>query len=251
MSDLPLFGQLSSIDTRVLKADCHTCKLNGICLPKTLSEADTQKLDQIVVRRRRVYQGEYLYRMNAPFKNLFAIRQGHFKTRDYSGGGKQQITGFQMAGELLGLDAIDTGYFQRDAVALHDSEVCEIPFDLLSGLFSQMPTLRRHFHRILSRQITLEQKAMLLLGPMRAEQRFAAYIITLSGRYAKRGLSPTHFELSMPREDIANYLGLTVETISRIIFKFRHLGWLTIEKRAVSLLDVDALTLAASGSNSQ
>ena len=137
--------------------------------------------------------------------------------------GEAQITGFQMAGELLGMDAISADRHHCDAVALEDSEVCEIPFAHLQDLFGQVPALLRHFHRIMSQEITREQNVMLLLGNMRAEQRFAVFLINLSARYAARGYSSTRFQLRMSREDIGNYLGLTIESISRLLSRFRKL----------------------------
>ena len=121
------------------------------------------------------------------FTNLYAIRLGHFKTFQVSPAGEQQVTGFQMAGELLGMDAISTEHHHCDAMALEDSEVCEIPFARLEELFGTIPSLLHHFHRMMSQEITREQNVMLLLGNMRAEQRFAAFLINLSSRYAARG----------------------------------------------------------------
>src|ERR1035437_2134603 len=175
-----------------------------------LDDEDINRLDQIIGRRNRVLRDESLYRMGDPFRSLYAIRFGHFKTFQINPSGEQQITGFQMAGELLGMDAISADRHHCDAVALEDSEVCEIPFTQLEELFGQIPTLLHHFHRLMSQEITREQNVMLLLGNMRAEQRFAAFLINLSSRYAARGYSSNSFQLRMSREDIGNYLGLTI-----------------------------------------
>jgi CRP/FNR family transcriptional regulator len=152
-----------------------------------------------------------------------------------------------MAGELLGMDAISGDRYRCDAVALEDSEVCEIPFANLQELFGQLPTLLRHFHRIMSSEITREQNVMLLLGNMRAEQRFAVFLVNKSARYAARGYSPTSFQLRMSREDIGNYLGLTIESISRLLSRFKKMGLLTIAKREVTLLDLARLKAMAAG----
>jgi len=144
------------------------------------------------------------------------------------------------------MDAI-SGDHQCGAVALEDSEVCEIPFARLEELFGQMPTLLHHFHRIMSQEITREQNVMLLLGNMRAEQRFAAFLVNLSSRYAARGYSPTSFQLRMSREDIGNYLGLTIESISRLLSRFKKQGWLKVDKRDVQLLDPAMLKALAAG----
>lgn len=211
-----------------------------------LDDADMNRLDQIIGRR-RVARGETLYRVNDPFKHLYAIRVGHFKSYQINMDGSQQITGFQMAGELLGMDAISTDQHHCNVAALEDSEVCEIPFHQLEELFGVIPTLLRHFHRMMSQEITREQNVMLLLGNMRAEQRFAAFLINLSSRYAARGYSSTCFQLRMSREDIGNYLGLTIESISRLLSRFKKLGWLRVDKREIQLLDPVRLKALAAG----
>jgi CRP/FNR family transcriptional regulator len=185
--------------------------------------------------------------MGDPFQNLYAIRFGHFKTCHMNPSGEQQITGFQMAGELLGMDAISGDHHHCDAIALEDSEVCEIPFARLEELFGHIPTLLRHFHRMMSQEITREQSVMLLLGNMRAEQRFAVFLVNLSSRYAARGYSSTNFQLRMSREDIGNYLGLTIESISRLLSRFKKQGWLKVDKREVELIAPAKLKALAAG----
>ncbi len=207
-----------------------------------------QRLDQLIQQRRKVSKGGHLYRMNDPFANLYAVRLGHFKTFQVNAGGEQQVTGFQMAGELLGMDAISTEAHQCHAVALEDSEVCEIPFLRLEELFSKVPSLLRHFHRIMSQEITREQSAMLLLGNMRADCRLAAFLVNLSSRYATRGYSSSCFQLRMSREEIGNYLGLTIESISRLLSKFKKQGLVRVDNREIELLDMVNLRLLATGS---
>ena len=237
----------TKINLLVLKASCANCSMHLLCLPMGLDNAEINKLDDIIGRRRRVLRDENLYRMDDAFKNLYAIRLGHFKTYQINPSGEQQITGFQMAGELLGMDAIGTARHHCGAIALEDSDVCEIPFSRLEELFSHIPTLLHHFHRIMSQEITREQNVMLLLGNMRAEQRFAVFLVNLSARYAARGYSPNSFQLRMSREDIGNYLGLTIESISRLLSRFKKQGWLTIDKREVHLLDLLRLKAMAAG----
>jgi len=205
------------------------------------------RLDKIIGRRRKVARDDYLYRMGDSFTNLYAVRVGHFKTCQINAGGEQQITGFQMTGELLGMDAISTDRHHCNAVALEDSEVCEIPFPRLEELFGTMPTLLRHFHRMMSQEITREQSVMLLLGNMRAEQRFAAFLVNLASRYMARGYSSTSFQLRMSREDIGNYLGLTIESISRLLSKFKKQGLLKVNNREIELLDLTLLKAMAAG----
>ncbi len=237
----------NSISIHSLRSSCSTCSMHQLCLPMGLGESDMQRLDQIIGRRRKVPKDSLLYRMDDPFTNLYAIRLGHFKTYQVSAGGEQQITGFQMAGELLGMDAISTDRHHCDAMALEDSEVCEIPFSRLEELFGTIPTLLHHFHRMMSKEITREQNVMLLLGNMRAEQRFAAFLVNLASRYAARGYSSTEFQLRMSREEIGNYLGLTIESISRLLSRLKKQGLLRVANREIELLDPERLRAIAAG----
>jgi CRP/FNR family transcriptional regulator len=226
------------------KGHCSGCSLQSICLPTGLGESDTNRLDGIIARR-RVPRDSMLYRMGDPFTNLYAIRLGHFKTHQLSADGIEQISGFQMAGELLGMDAISTDQHNCYATALEDSEVCEVPFARLERLFVEIPTLLRHFHRTMSQEITRDQYAMLSLGNMLADQRFAAFLVNLSSRYKARGYSQSRFQLRMSRQEIANYLGMTIESISRLLSKFKKMAWIDVDKREIQLLDLDALRLLA------
>jgi CRP/FNR family transcriptional regulator len=236
-----------ALTVNALRASCSTCSMHQLCLPMGLGENDMDRLDKIIGRRRKVARDDYLYRMGDTFTNLYAVRVGHFKTCQINAGGEQQITGFQMTGELLGMDAISTDRHHCNAVALEDSEVCEIPFPRLEELFGTMPTLLRHFHRMMSQEITREQSVMLLLGNMRAEQRFAAFLVNLASRYTTRGYSSTNFQLRMSREDIGNYLGLTIESTSRLLSKFKKQGLLKVNNREIELLDLTMLKAMAAG----
>jgi CRP/FNR family transcriptional regulator len=180
--------------------------------------------------------------MGDPFVNIFAVRSGHFKTYQINAEGVEQITGFQMSGDFLGMDAISAEFHPSFAVALEDSELCEIPFARLETLFSEMPTLLHHFHRSLSQEISREQSSMLLLGNLPADQRFASFLVNVSLSYRERGYSPTRFVLRMTRQDIGNYLGLTIESISRLLAKFSRIGWIRVKQREIELLDLPGLT---------
>jgi CRP/FNR family transcriptional regulator len=225
---------------------CSSCSLHQLCLPTGLGDPEMHRLDRIVTRR-RVPRDSNLYRMGDPFTNLYAIHLGHFKTHQLSTDGAEQVTGFQMAGELLGMDAISTDRHHCGAVALEDSEVCEIPFARLQELFIEIPALLRHFHRTMSQEITRDQSVMRLLGNMRAEQRFAVFLVNLSTRYVARGYSSTSFRLRMSREDIGNYLGLTIESISRLLAQFKRQGWLQVDKREIVILEPQTLKALAAG----
>lgn len=245
-SPIPSPAELA-VNVNALRKSCAGCSMHQLCLPMGLDDIDINRLDQIIGGRRRVPAGDTLYKAGDPFRNLYAVRFGHFKTSQINAFGGTQITGFQMAGELLGMDAISTERHHCDAVALEDSEVCEIPFSRLEELFAHVPALLRHFHRIMSQEITREQNVMLLLGNMRAEQRFAVFFVNLSARYAARGYSPHSFHLRMSREDIGNYLGLTIESISRLLSRFKKQELIQIDKREVTLLDPARLKALASG----
>jgi len=250
LATLPITPSHPTIAIADLKARCSSCSMHQLCLPMGLGDEDMQRLDQIISRRRRVARNETLYRMGDPFTNLYAIRLGHFKTSQIDSGGREQITGFQMAGELLGMDAISTDVHHCDGVALEDSEVCEIPFARLEELFGHIPTLLHHFHRIMSKEITREQGVMLLLGNMRADQRFAAFLINLSSRYGTRGYSTTQFQLRMSREEIGNYLGLTIESISRLLSRFKKQNLLSVKNREIEILHLSRLKAIAAGTES-
>jgi CRP/FNR family transcriptional regulator len=185
--------------------------------------------------------------MNDQFRKIYAIRFGHFKTYQMNTRGERQINGFQMPGELLGLDAIGSEHHHCSATALEDSEVCEIPFDKLELLFADMPALLRHFHRVMAQEITREQNAMLLLATMRADQRMAVFLTNISARQAARGYSSVSFQLRMMREEVGNYLGLTIESVCRLLSLFRKSGLVRVTNREVEILDPVRLRELANG----
>ena len=236
------------VNIQALKS-CAACSMHQLCLPMGLEDADIVRLDQIIGRRRRLARDERLYQVGEPFRNLYAVRFGHFKTFQVNAAGEAQITGFQMAGELLGMDAISADRHHCNAVALEDSEVCEIPFSSLEQLLGNMPTLLRHFHRMMSQEITREQSVMLLLGNMQATQRFAAFIVNLASRYEARGYSGSNFQLRMSREEIGNYLGLTIESVSRLLSKFKKEGWLRVSNREIEILQPAKLKAITAGTD--
>ncbi|HXU92198.1 MAG TPA: fumarate/nitrate reduction transcriptional regulator Fnr [Gallionella sp.] len=224
-----------------LKIACSNCNLRELCLPVGLSEDEMQLLDEISHLKRGYARGDYLYRSGDKFQALYAIHSGSFKTQVLHEDGREQVTGFQMVGEIIGLDAISTEHHTCDAVALEDSEVCELPFDKLEALSREMPSLQRHLHKIMSREIVRDQGIMLLLGSMRAEERLAAFLLNLSQRFAARGLSPTSFQLRMSRREIGSYLGLKLETVSRAFSHFQEDGLISVKVRSVEILDLPRL----------
>lgn len=237
----------SRLPPRAQVANCASCAMNDRCLSTGLSEAGAGRFDRIVARRRRVDRGERLFSVGEPFKYLYAVRFGQFKAFRLTRAGGQQVTGFHMTGDVLGLDAIGAERHHSTAVALEDSAICEIEFSRLDALFVELPEMRRHFHRLMSREIMREQDAMMFLGSMMAEQRLALFLLNQGKLYAARGYSPVAFQLRMSREDIGNYLGLTIESVSRLLMRFREKGWLRVEQREVVLLDSASFEALASG----
>ncbi len=215
--------------------------MQELCLPAVVSDQDLDRLENILSKRIRIARGESLYRAGDVFSSLFAVRLGHFKTVYSESPATKQIIGFQMSGEILGMEGISRPRHKCSALALEDSEVCEIPYSRLESLLSELPSLQSHFHRMMSREIGREYQVMLLLGSMSADQRVAAFLLNLSRRYEARGFSSLHFVLRMTREDIGNYLGLTIESVSRVFSRFKKNDWIEGSLRDVKILDLKAL----------
>ncbi len=224
-----------------LRAACSTCGLVELCLPLGLSAAEIGRIDAIVRRRRKVRKNEALYHAGAVCRALYAVRVGFFKTRDPESSGSCRVFGFHMAGELLGLDGIAGGSHTCEAVALEDSEVCEVSFEDLEVLSRELPALQKRFHQILSREIQRDHQIMRLLTCKTAEQRLAVFLLDLSERYHSRGYSPSSFHLRMSREEIGSYLGLQLETVSRLFSNFRKRGLIEVDRRHLTLIDFPEL----------
>lgn len=231
----------SSLNIKSLKVACSNCSLAELCLPLGLPDEELGQLDLLIDQRHSLKRGEHLYRAGAPFESLYAIRRGFFKTHALTEDGREQVTGFHMTGEIMGVDAISTDKHACHATALEDSEVCEIPFTRLENLIRQIPALQRHFHRIMSREIVRDQSVMMLLGNMRAEERVAAFLLNLSQRNAARGYSATSFHLRMTREEIGSFMGLKLETVSRTFSKLQEEGYISVDKKRVDINDMAKL----------
>ena len=228
-------------DLARLKTACSNCSLRELCMPVGLSVEEMSKLDDLVFVRRSIKRGEHLFRVGEPFDSLYAARTGFFKTKLLLEDGREQVTGFHMAGELMGMDGIGTEKHTCDSVALEDSEVCVIPFERLEGLSREVEALQHHFHKVMSREIVREHSVMMLLGSMRAEERLAAFLLNLSQRLSTRGYSPTEFILRMTREEIGSYLGLKLETVSRVFSKFQEEGLIAVQQKNIRILDPQRL----------
>jgi CRP/FNR family transcriptional regulator, anaerobic regulatory protein len=236
-----VLGSSGPITISSITSNCADCSMHELCLPAAVSDEDLDRLETIMSKRTRIERGSSLYRSGEVFSSLYAVRLGHFKTVYSEGPAAKQITGFQMSGEILGMEGIGQVRHKCSAIALEDSEVCEIPYGRLESLLTEMPSLQAHFHRMMSREIEREHQVMLLLGSMSADQRVAAFLLNLSKRYEARGFSSSHFVLRMTREDIGNYLGLTIESVSRVFSRFKKNDWIEGSPRDVKILDRGAL----------
>ena len=233
--------QTSTVTAKSIKVACSNCNLRELCMPMGLSETELNRIDDLVAVRRKVKRGTPLFSDGEKFTNLFAIRTGFFKTSVASEDGRDQVTGVQMAGEVMGLDGIVNDFHTCDAIALEDAEVCVMPFDRIEELSREVIALQRHVHKIMSREIVRENSVMLLLGSMRAEERLAAFLLNLVQRLHARGFSQNELVLRMTREEIGSYLGLKLETVSRTFSKFAEDGIVEVKQRYVRIIEPEAL----------
>lgn len=240
------------IDVRYPRTACSACDLRDLwCLPIGLKGEEFYQLDSIINRRKKIRRGEHLYRAGESFRSLYALRTGFFKTIFLSESGREHVTGFHMTGELLGLDAISNDNHCCNAVALEDSEICEIPFHALEHLCREIPALQRQFHKIMSREISRDQTLIVLLSSMNADERLATFLLNLSQRFGARGYSPTQFHLRMTRGEIGSYLGLKLETVSRTLSKFQDDALISVQHKQLVLHDLARLKQLVESSRSK
>lgn len=229
------------MDAHTIKVACSSCNLRELCLPMGLNADEMVKLDRVISTRKRIKRGAALFNVGDKFTALYAVRSGFFKTCVTTADGRDQVTGFQMTGEIIGMDGIVSDHHSCDAVALEDAEVCIMPFDQVEALSREFTTLQHHVHKILSREIVRDHSVMLLLGSMRAEERLAAFLLNLVQRLHARGFSQSEFVLRMTREEIGSYLGMKLETVSRTFSKFAEDDIIDVKQRHVQIKNVDAL----------
>jgi len=229
------------VTTTEIKTACSQCNLRELCLPFGLDPREVDQLDELVGARRKIKRQQHLYRSGDGFEAIYAIRAGSFKTDVILEDGRDQVTGFQMTGEVLGLDGISTEHHSCNAIALEDSEVCVIPFSRLEELSRQVESLQHQFHKIMSREIVRDHGVMMLLGSMRAEERLAAFLLNMSQRFTARGFSPSEFHLRMTRDEIGSYLGLKLETVSRAFSRFQEEGLVAVQQKHIRILDTPGL----------
>ncbi|HEX7270897.1 MAG TPA: helix-turn-helix domain-containing protein [Casimicrobiaceae bacterium] len=224
-------------DVSLKSGQCTLCNLRQQCLPTGMDALSLADLQEAAQGRRKIRRGEVLYQAGDSFRAIYAVWLGFFKSYAVTEDGRGQITGFQMGGDILGLDGIDTAVHTLTVMALEDSEVCVFPYAQLGPASSHGHALQHQVHRAMSREIVREHNVMMLLGTMRAEERVATFLLNLSTRFAARGYAGAEFNLRMTREEIGSYLGLKLETVSRILSKFQEAGLIATRNRYVRLLD--------------
>ncbi len=234
---MPTRKQEKVVSLKDITVACQACSLNEICLPVGIENEDMERLDAIIDRKRPLARGDHLFQIGDHFRSVYAVRSGSLKTYATSEDGQEQIMGFHLPGELVGLDAIANGIHPLAAKALETTSICEIPFDSFESLSNQLPSLQHQMLRVMSQEIHNDEQNMLTLGQRSAEERLAAFLISLSNRYRRRGFSSTQFNLTMSRGDIGNYLGLALETVSRLFTRFQSEGLLKVERRNIELID--------------
>ena len=227
-----------------IKTLCSSCHLKDLCLPCGLTGNDVERLDGLMFGRRRVKMGQALYHEGEKFNFIYAVRSGTFKSSLTLKDGREQVSGFHMAGELMGLDGVAHGNHASTATALEDAEVCAIPYANLAELSAGNAALQHVVSKMMSREIVREHSLMMLLGSMNAEERLAAFILNISQRMKARGYSASEFHLRMSRAEIGSYLGMKLETVSRTFSAFQQQRLLEVDKKHIRILDLEGLTRA-------
>ncbi|PIE43762.1 MAG: Crp/Fnr family transcriptional regulator [Gammaproteobacteria bacterium] len=224
-----------------VSSSCNLCSLGHLCLPIAINQADIGQLDDVIKQGKVVDRGDHIFHEHGPFKSCFTVRSGSIKTYTVTEEGEEQVTGFYLPGEIIGLDSMTTDLYSCSAKALEKSSVCEIPFEQFEELATKIPTLQHHFFQLMSKEIQESRKLTMLLSKNTAEERIASLILSLSERFKRRKLSPTQFRLPMPRNDIGNYLGLAVETVSRAFTRFQKTGLISVQGRELTINDIQGL----------
>lgn len=225
---------------------CSDCRLAGLCLPEGLSPSQMEMINQLIDTRPVLDKGEYLYRLQQPFSAIYAVRSGCVKTVTLSPSGEENITGFYLPGDIIGLDGISGKKYNNSALAIETSSLCQISFDRIESLGNQLPDMMRHVVNIISREIVTDQHHMAVLSRNKAEEKLAAFLVSLSSRYQRQNLSSQEWIFPMSRGDIANYLGLTNESVSRAFKRLQDQNIIHINKRQITINHYDQLVAATS-----
>ena len=234
-------SSLKRIDVDHLKVSCKECNLRELCFPHGMDDEELSNMDAVVEQPKPLHKNDFLYRDGDSAVAIYAVRSGCVKTMTESANGDEQIVGFHLPGELLGLDGFAEGLHTCNAVALETSSVCELPLDQLDTLCHKLPGLLKQIRRIMGKEVSNDHKLLLLLGKMTAEERLASFLLSLSSRMEERHWKETEFNLTMPRQDIANYLGMAVETVSRLFATFQAEKIIDVDRRHITILDMQRL----------
>lgn len=224
-----------------LTSQCQNCSLSTLCLPISLADDDINRLDQIIERKKPLKKGDILFHQGDTFESIYAVRTGTLKTFNITDSGEEQITGFYCPSELLGLSGIDKNVYPISAKALETTTVCEIPFSRLEELSDNIPTLKNQLFKIMSRKICDDQQMMVLLGKKNADEKVASLLMNLGSRFKRRGYSGVSFRLSMSRGEISNYLGLAIETVSRVMTRFQQKGLIKAQGKEISITNLEEM----------
>ena len=233
--------EATQINFDQLKVSCASCTLRELCIPQGMSEEELKLIDTVIERKKPVHKNDYLFRAGDTNRSIYAVLSGSVKTLVDNPNGEEQIVGFHLPGELLGMDGFSGDAHTCSAVALETSSVCEFPLESLDEVCHVVPSIQYAMRRIMGREVTKDHAMLLLLGRMSAEEKLASFLISLSKRMAQRHWKPTEFNLTMPRQDIANYLGLAVETVSRLFAHLQDENIIEVNRRRVNISDMDRL----------
>ncbi|RMF14133.1 MAG: fumarate/nitrate reduction transcriptional regulator Fnr [Gammaproteobacteria bacterium] len=234
-------GQRIASTATALSNDCAHCNLGKLCMPIAVSSEELEQLNDVIQQGRVFDRGDHIFYQDDAFTSCFAVKSGSIKTYTVSEDGEEQVTGFYLPGEILALDSVSMDRYTSCAVALERSSVCEIPLEKLEQLASVIPSLQHHFFQLMSQEIRGSRELAVMLSRNSAEERLASMFVALSKRNERRHLSPYQFRLPMARADLGNYLGLAVETVSRLLTRFAKQGLMDVRGREVTIHDLEGL----------
>ena len=226
-------------------SNCHNCRMSALCLPLALDSSSLDRLDKVIERGRPIHKNKYIFHGGDPFRAVYAIRSGAVKSFCISDDGSEQVTGFYLPGEIFGWDGIDNNTHSNTATTLETTALREIPFTRFEEISRTMPILQKHFMRLMAKELTSDQELIGLLAKSSAEERVASLLLSLSSRLKRQHLSATQFRLPMSRADIGNYLGLTVETVSRVFSRFQSFDLILCDKKEIEIINLNGLSALA------
>lgn len=232
---------ITVLELSQLRRSCGSCALQELCLPAGIGRDDLNRLDATVKDKRALNRGDTLYRDGDPFDALYVVRSGALKTFVQNDVGDLQIIGFHLPGEIIGFDALASNQHVSQAEALERSSVCELPYAKLQLVTSEVPALHRQLMRVISREVVEEHRHLVMMGRQQAQERLATFLKSLADRYQRLQRDGNQLSLPMSRYDIANYLGLVVETISRLFSRMEEMGVLAVNRKSVHILRPDLL----------